>query len=202
MLLTDSYLTMSAAFRWLPVILTFLVGASAVPERVSAQAMDVPVTTQLSLFLKVMTFDRNLEKRAGEKLVLAVAFQSDNRTSSRARTDVVAALSGITRVGTLDFEVIGIDLDRQDLGTELRDHKVAFLYVTPLRAMDLDELIHAARAAGVSTITGVPGYVEEGLSVGVRLQADRPRLMINLEASKLEGADYKAELLKLAQLIP
>ena len=164
--------------------------------------MDVPVTTQLSLFLKVMTFDRNLEKRAGQKVVLAVAYQSENRTSSRARNEAVAALSGISRVGTLDFEVMGIDLDRQNLETELRDHNVAFLYVTPLRAMNLNEVISAARAAGVSTITGVPDYVGVGLSVGVRLQGDRPRLMINLEASRLEGADYKAELLKLAQLIP
>ncbi len=193
---------MSAAFRWLPWILAFLIGAAAVPGRASAQAMDVPVTTQLSLFLKVMTFDRNLEKRAGQKLVLAIAFQSENRTSSRARSEALAALSGITKVGIHDLEVIGIDLDKQNLETELRDHNVAFLYVTPLRAMNLNEVISAARTAGVSTITGVPGYVEGGLSVGVRLQADRPRLMINLEASKLEGADYKAELLKLAQLIP
>ena len=193
---------MSAGFRRLAVILAFLAVSTAVPGKANAQSMDVPVGTQLSLFLKVMTFDRNLEKRAGERLVLAVAFQSENRASSRARNEAVAALSGVTKIGTLDFEVIGIDLDKQNLETELSEHNVAFLYVTPLRAMDLGEVIGAARAAGVRTITGVPGYVEEGLSVGVRLQSDRPRLMINLEASKLEGADYKAELLKLAQLIP
>ena len=193
---------MSTASHRLLVILALLLGASAVPGRASAQAMDVPVTTQVSLFLKVMTFDRNLEKRAGQKLVLAVAYQSENRASARARNEVMSALSGVTKVGTIDLQVMDIDLDKQRLEVELSDHNVTVLYVTPLRAVDLDDVISAARGAGVRTITGVAGYVEGGLSVGVRLQADRPRLIINVEASKLEGADYKAELLKLAQLIP
>lgn len=193
---------MLAAFSRFRLVLAMLVGAAAVPGVASAQGMDVPVTLQLPLFLKVMTFDRNLEKRAGDKLVLAVAYQSENRASARAKDEAMRALSGVTKVGTLELQVVQIDLDRQNLQTELTEQDVAFVYVTPLRAVDLADVISAARSTGASTITGVTDYVEGGLSVGVRLQADRPRLIINLEASKLEGADYKAELLKLAQLIP
>lgn len=196
------HLTHRPWLRGLGTAVAVVLGLAAVPAASRAQNMEVPVSIQLPLFLKVMTFDRNLEKRAGKKLVLAVAYQKAHRASARARDEAVRALAGVTQVGPFALEVISIDLDKEHLATALDDHRVSFLYVTPLRAIDLGDVVTAARAAGVSTVTGVPGYVVDGLSVGVRLQADRPKLIINLEAAKLEGSDFTAELLKLVQLIP
>jgi hypothetical protein len=40
-----------------------------------------------------------------------------------------------------------------------------------------------------------------GLAVGVRLQRDRPKIMINLQCARTQGADFTAELLKLAEVM-
>ena len=47
----------------------------------------------------------------------------------------------------------------------------------------------------------MPGYVEAGLSVGLDIERDRPQIVVNLEASRAEGADFGAQLLKLARVL-
>jgi hypothetical protein len=53
----------------------------------------------------------------------------------------------------------------------------------------------------VVTLAGVPAYVAAGLALGVALRGERPHILINLAASRLEGADLAAELLKLATIV-
>jgi hypothetical protein len=96
--------------------------------------------------------------------------------------------------------VVTIDLDRDDLAAALTHSRATLLYVAPLRGADVQQLAGVARAAHVTTLTGVVRYVELGLAVGVRLRGDRPRIVVNLAASRLEGAELAAELLKLADV--
>ena len=46
-----------------------------------AQEMEIPVAVQVPLFLKVMSFDRQLRARGEGEYVVAVAYQSGNRAS-------------------------------------------------------------------------------------------------------------------------
>lgn len=164
--------------------------------------MDVPVAIQIPLFLKVMSFDRQLHPRAGSELVVAIAYQSGNRSSLLAEDAAVQSLS-VTR-GTVDGLTVRpmlIDLDRERLAVALAREHVTMLYVAPLRAFDIGTVVAAARAAHVTTATGVTRYIALGLALSVRRQGDRPRLLINLPAARLEGAEFAAELLKLAEVI-
>jgi hypothetical protein len=67
--------------------------------------------------------------------------------------------------------------------------------------VDIGELAAATRKSKVTTFTGTGEYVSLGIAVGVRLEGDRPRLLINVQQAKLEGADFSAELLKLAKVV-
>jgi hypothetical protein len=50
-------------------------------------------------------------------------------------------------------------------------------------------------------MSGVPRHVASGLALGVGLRGGRPRILVHVEASRLEGADLSAELLKLAEIV-
>ena len=172
------------------------------PRALSAQEMEIPVAVQVPLFLKVISFDRQLRTRAGQsEYVIAVAYQSGNRASTDARDEVVRSIKTErpTVVG-LPIRVVTVDLDHESLSDCLRVHGASLLYITPLRAIDVGALATTASAAGVTTVTGVPQYVAQGVAVGVRLQRDRPRILINLQGARLQGADFAAELLKLADV--
>lgn len=168
------------------------------PRDVAAQEMELPVSIQVPLFLKVISFDRLRNKLPDTSLVVGVAYQSGFRSSATTRDEVDAALKV---AADRRIRVVMIDLDRDDLGEVLRHQRITILYVAPLRGYSIASIAAAGANAHTITITGVPQYVEQGLAVGARLQGQRPKLMVNLPASRRCGANFTAELLKLAQVI-
>ena len=43
--------------------------------------------------------------------------------------------------------------------------------------------------------------VEKGASLGVYVNGDRPKLVVNINTSRLEGLDFSAELLGISTVI-
>jgi hypothetical protein len=168
-----------------------------------AQDMDVPVGVQVPILLKVISFDRQLRVRAPREVVVGVVMQGGNRPSVVARDEAVTILAARgTTVDGIPVRVVIFDLDRQSIHAMFANTALTHLYVTPLRAVDIRELAEHARIEKVITMTGVSDYLTRGLSVSVGVRGGRPRILVNVEASRAEGADLSAELLKLAELIP
>jgi hypothetical protein len=171
-------------------------GLGAITSPSLAQDVPVPAAVQVPLLLKILTFDRHLAA-AAEPLVVGVVFQRRNRASAAIGDEVRVLLAASAR----PIRVIVIDLDEtRDLrGTLLRD-SVRVVYIAPLQAVSVSTLTEATRGERVVSMTGVPRYVEQGLAIGIDMSDSRPRIVINLAASRAEGADFSAELLKLARL--
>lgn len=184
--------------RVLRVVFCVLVGLGRAAT-VDAQEMEIPVSIQVPLFLKVLSFDRRHVPHAGRPLVVAVVFQGRNRASLNAKNEVIRIVSSGDARDLV--EARAIDIDAEPLDRALARVAADVVYIAPLRALDIADVARVTRAAGVTTFTGVPEYVRLGLAVSVRLQGDRPKLLVNLPASRLEGADFSAELLKLAQVV-
>jgi hypothetical protein len=183
------------------VFVALAIGRGLLATPIPAQEMEIPVATQIPLFFKVLAFDRNVDAKQSNELVIAVAFQSGNRQSTTAKNEVTRVLADLTDADARTVRAVTIDLDREDLRATLRDVHAAMLYVTPLRGVAIDDIATITREARVRTFTGVPKYISQGLAVGVRRLGDRPKLMVNLRVARLEGADFSAEFLKLAQVV-
>lgn len=171
---------------------------------VVAQEMQVPVELQAALVLKALSFQRSLPERAGEEIVVGVAYQGRYARSVETKEDLLRAVTrmGDQQVAGIPVRWLTIDLGQTSaLVEELHRLSIDVLYVCPLRALAISALSQAARQAKVLTCTGVPSYVYEGLALGVGLKGDRPQLLINLEAARAEGADFDARLLKLCKVL-
>jgi len=70
-----------------------------------------------------------------------------------------------------------------------------------MRGADIEQIVRIARARRIRTMAGLTDYLVIGLSVGIGVRNDRPRIMINLDAAKAEGAAYQAQLLQMAELV-
>jgi hypothetical protein len=172
-------------------------GMSVAIPTLAAQEVPVPVRVQVPLLLRILSFDRNLARRRAGDLVVAVLYQSRNRSSLAIAEEVTVLLGSLS--GT---EAVGIDLDKvTDLRAALAQSGGQVLYVSPLRGVEISGIVRVSRGAGVTTVTGVPRYVEEGISIGLDLKAERPEIVVNLEGARAEGADFTAQLLKLARLV-
>jgi hypothetical protein len=187
--------------RWAAAAFVLLV-APTLARTAHAQDMDVPVALQMPLFLKVLSFDRQLSARVGPELVVGIVYQSGYRTSTNAKNDAVRALNDVrTTPDGRAVRAVAIDIDRESLTDAVARTRLTMLYVAPLRGYDLANVCAAARTAQATTVTGVARYATQGLAVSVRLEGDRPRLLVNVDAAKSEGAEFSAELLKLAKIV-
>jgi hypothetical protein len=163
--------------------------------------MDTPVTLHLPTLLKVLTYDRNLRAPGATELVIGVAYQSRNHLSADARDEFLSWLSasGASFFPGLTVRRVPVDLDSEsDLASVIRTTGIRVLYIAPLRAYDVNALTAIARSSRVITMTGVSAYLRQGAALAIGVLGDRPRIMINLPASRAAGADYPASLLSLA----
>jgi YfiR/HmsC-like len=165
--------------------------------------MDVPVAVHLPVLLKVLSFDRQLRTRAPHEVVVGVVYQSGSRASVVAKDEAMQAFKAAsTLVQDLPMRAIVIDLDHGTLADALEGRKLTHLYLTPLRATDVHALALLSREAHVITMTGVARYLDDGIGLGVGLRGGRLRILVNLDACRIAGADLSAEVLKLAELVP
>lgn len=167
------------------------------------QRMEVPVDVQVPILLKILTFDRNLKKRAGDKLTIGIVYQEKFRISVNVRDRFVDVIneSSIKKVSDIPIELTLVDIDKTDLESTAGKNGVDVLYVAPLRAMDMERITKVCRNNKITTMTGVLEYIDSGLAIGVGIKGRKPLIIINLPASKMEGADFSSQLLKLAKVI-
>jgi hypothetical protein len=175
---------------------------AADPSRVS-EPPGLSIAAQYPLLLKILHFDRNLASRAGEEVVIGVVYQGGFPASARACDEMrkAAQAAGTERVGERRVAVVAVDIERVDLKQALQSLHVEVAYVAPLRATDIQTITDVTRDLHITTVTGVEQYVHQGLAVGLGVRGEKPRLFVNLEASRAEGADFSSRLLSLAQVV-
>lgn len=158
---------------------------------------------QFPLLLKILIFDRNLETKVGDEIVVGILYQERFRRSLSVKDDFINSTNNSTKksVNNIPFRTVSIDIESNDLETVVMSRKIDLFYVTPLRAFAMDKITNLSRSKRIMTLTGVPEYVEAGVSVGIGLKGGRPNILINLEAAKAEGVDFSSRLLRLAQII-
>ncbi|MDO9548057.1 MAG: YfiR family protein [Candidatus Marinimicrobia bacterium] len=169
-----------------------------------AQEMPVPVELQLSLFTKILTFDKNLEQRSSDSLRIAVVYQKLYRHSDNTWE---AFFSAAEMLKLRQIKGIPVLLLPHDLHTtaELREfiseQKINIIYIAPLRAAPVNEITDISRELKVLSLSGVTDYMKHGVSVGLDIKGDRPEILINQNNASREGADFSSRLLHLAKII-
>jgi hypothetical protein len=182
--------------------LGFLLGVLLLPLPSVAQPMPLPGERQVPLLLKVLTYDRHFEARAGQEVMVGIVYTGD--PESRAAAEDVATtflkFKGKT-VKKVPVNYVMVEYTRAaDVEKLVKAKGVNVLYITPGNSKNLEEISRISQANGVTTATGVPEYVKKGISVGIGVTQDKPQIHINLTSSRSEGSEFDASLLQIAQV--
>jgi hypothetical protein len=185
------------------IFFLLIVALAIFSHELSSQEIAIPVDLQVSLFAKIVSFDRKFPERAGNEMVIGVVYQNIFRNSLVAKEQFCSSLENISdgKISGILFRYVPIDIsEKSNLQQIVESENIDVLYICPLRAIELETIITASRTHRVLTFTGVPEYVERGISTGVGLKGNKPQILINLPASKAEGIEYTSQLLKLAKV--
>jgi hypothetical protein len=170
----------------------------------TGEEIPVPLDLQAKLLLKILTFDRNLEKRADSAVVVGIVYNPEDTDSKKVKSEFSKALGKYSdkKVKGLPVSQIGLKYSSwANLLNNIRSYNVSVLYVTSGNSDNLEEILKASRADSVLTVTGVLKYVEEGVSIGIGLKENKPQIMVNLSSAEAEGTDFSSQLLRLAKVI-
>ncbi|MCP3061203.1 YfiR family protein [Myxococcus sp. K38C18041901] len=182
----------SGRARWWPLLGVLLLEGSA-----GAQSPD----RQAVIALRSLAYDNNLAKRAGDELLVTVLYRPDVPASAERSLRLVEAL---TKLGTMKVQGLPLRAQRMAwtglpaLRSSVEAQGVDVLFLCDGLEAELGALTAYSRQEKLLTVSGVPGAVEKGVSLGVFLTGDRYTIGVNLPASSAEGASFSSDLLRLA----
>jgi hypothetical protein len=189
------------ARRWL------VLGLLLLPLRGIAQSTpQTGAALQVPVILKVLTYDRHFESKAGAAVVVGIVYVAGDQASRNAAEDVGTTFFGFKGKTVKKVPVTYAMVEYKgpaDLERAIKAQKLNVLYITPGNDKNLTDILKISQAMGVTTVTGTPEYVKKtpGVSIGVGFRQDnKPQIHINLPSSKSEGSEFDASLLQIADV--
>jgi YfiR/HmsC-like len=187
--------------RLLATVLAALVGTPAA----GTEPMPFPPDVQITLLLKILTYDRSFQAKAKSGLTIGVVYVAGDPESVKAKDDILKTLQLVADRTIKNVPIRAMPLEYRDpvsLGKAVRSNGVNVLYIAPGNAESLIPLLRVSHTQGITTATGVPEYVQKGVSIGIGIKPDKkPDILINLPSSRQEGSEFDASLLRIATVV-
>jgi YfiR/HmsC-like len=171
--------------------------------RVAAEEVSVPVSLQVELLMKIASYDKNLRRRAGELLRVAVLVDSRDADSGRVGAQALAALAQADDVIGLPVEPLRVQYtDAAALARVTGERRIAVLYVTPgFAAAELDAISRALEGHSVLSAGALAKYTERGTVLGFDLVGGKPKLLVHLARARRQQVELSSAVLKLMTVI-
>lgn len=170
-----------------------------------AQAAEpmLPVTQQVPLLLKVLTYDRTLMGSDSTTIRVGFIYDPLSPDSRRQLNDFLTELRGFADKTVRDHRVefIPIPLDPSEEELPAEANTVMVLFVPPSDPRIVPIVRSFTRTRKLLSATPVESYVEAGLSLGLIVRNGRTGVAINMAASGEEGRVWAEDFLRLCRII-
>lgn len=168
-----------------------------------AQTPAIPVEVQFQIFFKILSFDKNINKRGADGLNILIVYQKKYRSSLALFNDINTMLedSSIKSINKIPVRFHFVNIDETTISSIAKAEKINLIYLCPLRGVDITDITLFTRENDILSFTGISEYVYAGISVGVELKNQKPQIIINLNAAKEELADFSSQLLRISKII-
>lgn len=167
------------------------------PSLLGASGLEVPPDSLAKLLLKIISMENGLSARAGGSNVVIGLVGSDG---ARDYTGPLAAELEKHHGAKLlekEYEVKGYPV--ADLARAFTECHV--LFVAEVGGMKPSEIAAAGEGKPVIVFGREPGWIDGGLMVGVFLEDQKPKIVLNLGAARKAGLEFKNQLLKISRVI-
>jgi hypothetical protein len=160
-------------------------------------------TRHAAILARALSYELTLEERVGATVSVAVLYKKGDRSSEANADDWIEAFRDLKSVRIKDRPLTASKIaysPADTLTAIVRDGADVLLVADGLGA-DLEEIARIARTRHVLTASNAVSDVAKELTLCVTEEADKVKIVINLNAAHLEGIRFSSNLLKLATLI-
>jgi hypothetical protein len=165
---------------------------------VVAQSVVVPVGVQADLLVKVVAYDKNLARRAVDRVRIAIVELASDNESVHVASQLRSALHEIPEIARLPHEETIVDFsDAAALAAGCRSRHDSIVYIGPGLAAEIDAIRRALDGEDLMSVAAVPEYVQRGIVLGFGLHSGRPKLLFNITQARKQKVDLRAEALRL-----
>lgn len=172
-------------------------------EHALAAEPEVPIRLQVSLLDRVIPYDRNFAAvRVHGQVVVAIVVDAASADSTRVGTLLQSELSSLATLGGHALSVARIALaSPQVLVEDCKRLKAGVAYFTPGVREPIAKL--AASLVGLRVLTAgtMPEHAAEGAVLCSAVRSGKPRVLINLTQAKLQEVDFRADFLRMAEVV-
>lgn len=184
-------------------IAPLLVAATLLTSGSVHAAEPVPAQLAAQVQVKLLSYDKALSSRITGVLRVGIVSVDSHAESKRDGDAMMAAYETLAKTATvqgLKLEVVRIPLGA-DTQAALRQAAVGVAYVSTGLGARLAEVISAAKALTVPTLSRTRADCVEGLAVAVVPKDNRPAIVVNLRAAKATGMELSPSLLRLSEVL-
>jgi hypothetical protein len=164
----------------------------------------IPTSRQVVILMRALAYDGNLKSRAGNTINIAILQKKGNaasETMANAMTKAFGALES-TQVSGLPIVVSHMTyVGEEALTKAFTGAGIDFVYVCEGLDADLDAIKRVTHQMKVLSVGSMHEQVEKGLSIGIFEIESKCTILLNLQASRQEGVEFAADLLRLARVI-
>jgi hypothetical protein len=167
----------------------------------AAWADEIPARNQAVLMLRVLLYDRNLDKRVDRDALRVLVVVPPVASSARdSGLEMAAVLTQLAQTAVVGGRRIVVEtVSAEGLYAALTKGLVGAVYLAPQLAAPA-AVIQSTQRAGVLSFSGDRSAIEAGAVVGFARRSERITLLINLRRAKEAGADLDSALLEVAQV--
>jgi hypothetical protein len=184
----------------------FLIGLVALFGRPGDGRADdaVPVARQATMLVRAIAYDGNLAKRAAGEVTIAVLRKNGDAPDATVADEMERAFAdlGSIKIAGLPVRVLGLVYGGPEaLAKTVADQGIDTLYVCPALQREVAGIRTVTREHAVLTLASRPEQLKAGLSLGVFPVDGKSVIMVNVGATREEGAAFGSDLLRLARLV-
>jgi hypothetical protein len=104
-------------------------------------------------------------------------------------------------VAGIPLVVTELTYTKPDALPDLLKEGLDLVYITDDLDADLAKILPLCADRKIRTLAGERAFLEKGAMLGFFAVDSKPKLVVNVDAAKAQGADFSADLFKVAEVI-
>ena len=187
------------------VVSLAIIALGFLPVQVIADNGKISVELQAKLFLTALTYEKNMKEKAIRQFDIGILYFPWLPESKKEALLFSKALNSFKnkKISGRNFNVFLFTYNGDTGIKEAIAHKhVEVLFIAEGKERNLKEIIQLTRSKNILSWTNKTEYVAScGVTIGVGIKENKPKIYINLTSAKEEGADFSAKFLRIAEIV-